>query len=95
MTWLAFLPPDSRAVVTALPRQCGLARRLIAMGLTPGAEVHVLQNRGRGPLIIEVHGVRLALGRGQAARVAVDSLTPSGSEESASVAQPDESDAEA
>ena len=31
----------------------------------------MLQNRGRGPLIVEVHGARLALGRGQAARVAV------------------------
>ena len=81
MTWLAFLPQDFRAVVTALPRQRGLARRLIAMGLTPGAEVRVLQNRGRGPLIIEVHGVRLALGRGQAIRVAVDAVAPSGLEE--------------
>ena len=41
------------------------------MGLTPGAEVRVLQNRRGGPLIIEVHGVRLALGRMQAARVTV------------------------
>ncbi len=81
MTWLAFLPADSRAVVTALPHQRGLARRLIALGLTPGAEVRVLQNRGRGPLIIEVHGVRLALGRGQAARVATEALGPSGLEE--------------
>jgi hypothetical protein len=47
------------------------------MGLTPGAEVRVLQNRGRGPLIIEVHGVRLALGRGQAARVATEAIAPS------------------
>ena len=81
MTWLAFLPQDSRAVVTALPRPRGLARRLISMGLTPGAEVRVLQNRGRGPLIIEVHGVRLALGRGQAARVATEAIAPAGLEE--------------
>lgn len=32
----------------------------------------VLQNWGRGPLIVEVHGARLALGRGQAARVEVE-----------------------
>jgi ferrous iron transport protein A len=72
MTSLAELPAESRAVVEALPRSQGLARRLIALGLTTGAEVRVLQNRGRGPLIIEVHGVRLALGRGQAARIDVE-----------------------
>ncbi len=71
MTSLAQLPCDSRAIVSALPHSHGLAKRLISMGLTPGAEVRVLQNRGHGPLIIEVHGARLALGRGQAARVIV------------------------
>jgi ferrous iron transport protein A len=74
MTWLALLPSDSRAVVSSLPRSRGLAKRMIAMGLTPGAEVRVIQNRGRGPLIVEVHGARLALGWGQAARVAVEPL---------------------
>lgn len=71
MTSLTQLPSLSRAVVVALPHFRGLAERLISMGLTPGAEVQVLQNRRRGPLIIEVHGVRLALGRMQAARVTV------------------------
>lgn len=74
MTSLVQLPPQSRAVVTTLPAAHGLARRLIAMGLAPGSEVRVVQNRGHGPLIIEVHGVRLALGRGQAARVLVERL---------------------
>lgn len=71
MTSLAQTPPYSRCVVASLPHAQGLAKRLIALGLTPGAEVCVLQNRGRGPLIVEVHGARLALGRGQAARVMV------------------------
>lgn len=75
MTWLALLPSGSRAVVSALPSSRGLAKRLIALGLTQGAEVRVLQNRGRGPLLIEVHGCRLALGWGQAMRVAVDPLS--------------------
>lgn len=72
MTWLALLTPGSRAIVVTLPHARGLAKRLIAMGLTPGAEVRMVQNRGRGPVIVEVHGVRLALGRGQAAWVAVE-----------------------
>jgi len=44
-------------------------------GLNPGSEIQNLQNWGRGPLIVEVHGARLALGRGQAARVVVEPLT--------------------
>lgn len=72
MTPLEQLPPETRAVVAALPSSPGLARRLIAMGLVPGSEVRIVQNRGHGPLIVEVHGARLALGRGQAARVLVE-----------------------
>lgn len=81
MTPLVHLPPGSRAVVVDLPHARGLAKRLIALGLTPGAELVVLRNWGHGPLLIEVHGARLALGRGQAARVGVEPLSslPSGS----------------
>jgi ferrous iron transport protein A len=82
MTSLADLCRYSRAVVAGLPHSRGLAKRLIALGLTPGAEVRVLQNRGHCPLIIEVHGARLALGRGQAARVTVDLLPPSEEDDS-------------
>jgi ferrous iron transport protein A len=69
---LTHLPAGARATVQSLPHPHGLARRLVALGLNPGAEVLVLQNRGSGPLIVEVHGARLALGRGQAARVVVE-----------------------
>lgn len=72
MTPLTGLEKGSRGRVTGLPHQHGLAKRLCALGLTPGAEVCVLQNRGSGPLIIEVHGARLALGRRQADRVAME-----------------------
>lgn len=73
---LARLGLCSTAVIVSLPRSPGLARRLISLGLLPGAEVKVLQDWGRGPLIVEVHGARLALGRGQAARVGVEPLAP-------------------
>jgi Fe2+ transport system protein FeoA len=69
-----------RGTVTCLPPGHALAKRLIALGLNPGAEVCVLENRGRGPLIVEVHGARLALGRGQAERVDCKPLpAPAGS----------------
>jgi ferrous iron transport protein A len=74
VTPLAHLPRGSRGVVSGLPHPHGLAKRLCALGLTPGAEVCVVQNRGSGPLIVEVHGARLALGRGQADRVAVEPM---------------------
>jgi ferrous iron transport protein A len=68
---LIHLPICTPAEVVALPKIHGLARRLIALGLTTGSRVEVLSNWGSGPVIIEVHGARLALGRGQAARVMV------------------------
>ncbi len=72
MSTLAHLPEKTFAKVVALPCGRGLAARLIALGLTPGCEVCVLQNRGRGPVIVEVHGARVALGRGQAEKVLVE-----------------------
>jgi ferrous iron transport protein A len=56
----------------SLPKGRSLAQRLLTLGISPGAEIVNLQNRGRGPLIVQVHGVRLALGRGQATRVMVE-----------------------
>jgi len=72
MSTLAELPSGARAQVASLPAHHGLARRLIALGLIPGSEVCVLQNRGRGPLIVEAHGARIALGRNHADRVMID-----------------------
>jgi ferrous iron transport protein A len=75
MSNLAHLPENAVAKVLALPHGRGLAGRLIALGLTPGSEVCVLQNRGRGPVIVEVHGARVALGRGQAEKVVVEPVS--------------------
>ncbi len=72
MTPLTDMPSGARGRVASLPEQHGLAKRMCALGLTPGSEVCVLQNRAKCPLIVEVHGARLALGRGQADRVTVE-----------------------
>ncbi|MGD2143703.1 MAG: FeoA family protein [Anaerolineae bacterium] len=45
--------------------------RMTALGFTPGADVSVVQNYGRGPLIARVRGARIALGRGEAEHVQV------------------------
>jgi Fe2+ transport system protein FeoA len=51
----------------------GFARRLIDMGLTPGAQVTVVKSAPfHGPLEVLVRGSRLALGRGMAEKIVVE-----------------------
>jgi ferrous iron transport protein A len=49
-----------------------LTSRLTSLGLTPGVKVQVLQNHGRGPIIINVRGTHVALGRGEAEKLLVE-----------------------
>jgi ferrous iron transport protein A len=49
--------------------------RLASLGFTPGARVDMTQNYGRGPLIVIVRGTRVALGRGEAAKIFVERNT--------------------
>lgn len=46
--------------------------RAAALGFTPGAKVTVVQNYGRGPIIVAVRGTRLALGRGEALKIRIE-----------------------
>ena len=48
--------------------------RMVALGFTPGVEVAVVQNYGRGPLLVTVRDARVALGRGEALKVLVEAL---------------------
>ncbi len=57
-------------VVDLAGGRCMLSR-MTALGFTPGADVTVVQNYGRGPLIARVREARIALGRGEAKRVYV------------------------
>ncbi len=68
---LSALGPGEHGVVVQLNGGRGLVSRMAAMGFTPGAEVTVLQNFGRGPLIARVRDARVALGRGEAGRIYV------------------------
>ena len=49
-----------------------LRHRLTELGLTPGVELKVMQDKG-GPLLLAVHDTRLALGRGMAHKIIVQS----------------------
>jgi|Deesub1362B_J571_1020462.scaffolds.fasta_scaffold05873_2 ferrous iron transport protein A len=68
---LNVLQPGEHGIVVQLAGGRGLLGRMTALGFTPGAEVTVLQNFGRGPLIVRVRDARVALGRGEAGRIFV------------------------
>ncbi len=72
---LAQLAPGERGRVEAIQGGQGLVSRLAALGIIPGTVVTVLGNAGAGPVILEARGSRLALGRGQAARIVVRVVT--------------------
>lgn len=68
---LSALKPGEQGVVTEI--RCGrnLLCRMTSLGFTPGARVTIVQNYGHGPLIAQVRGARIALGRGEAGRIQV------------------------
>jgi len=68
---LAGLPDGVRARLARVEAGQGLRARLTAMGLRPGVEVQVVNNRGAGPFVVAVHGTRIVLGRGMAHKVYV------------------------
>jgi ferrous iron transport protein A len=77
MTPLTSLPQGARAVVTDLVGGHAFQQRVASMGLQAGYEIRVLQNHRRGPMLIAVGDTRLALGRGMARKVFVESATGS------------------
>ena len=71
MVPLTKLEVGETGVVRRLDGGRGLIGRLAVLGFTPDAEVTMLQNFGRGPLIVTVRDTRIALGRGEAGKVRV------------------------
>jgi DtxR family transcriptional regulator, Mn-dependent transcriptional regulator len=68
---LADVPSNRYATVRRLARGGALAARCLALGFTPGTRVQMVQNIGRGPIIVTVRDTRVALGRGEARAIAV------------------------
>ena len=69
---LTELSVNHQATVSAFNFGAIEATRLVSLGLTPGAEVSMSQNYGRGPLIVTVRGTHVAIGRGEAAKILVE-----------------------
>jgi ferrous iron transport protein A len=73
-TLLTELKSGTRAVVREMRGGRSILSRLSAMGLSVGSELEVLNNRGRGPLLVLVRDTRIALGRGEAQKIVVEEL---------------------
>nr|WP_297068553.1 FeoA family protein [Thermococcus sp.] len=71
---LSSLAPGERGVVVNLHGGPSFRSRLYAMGLAPSAIIQVIGRYSRGPIIVEVGGTRLAIGKGMAARISVRKL---------------------
>lgn len=71
MVPLSKLDAGEVGVVRELRGGRGVVGRLAVLGFTPDAEVMMVQNFGRGPLIVTVRDTRIALGRGEAGKIRV------------------------
>ena len=72
---LGHLRPGEVGVVRELAGGWGFVSRLATLGFTPGVEITMVQNFGRGPIIVLVRDTRVALGRGEAGKVLVRRMT--------------------
>ena len=68
---LGEVPEGARARVHQIQGGRGFLGRMAALGFTVGAPLRLLQNAGRGPVIVLIRDTRVALGRGEALRVLV------------------------
>lgn len=60
-----------KCIVEGIERGHTLKKKLLDLGLTPGTEFRVINKRLNGPVIIEVRGTRLVLGRGIAKKISI------------------------
>jgi ferrous iron transport protein A len=66
------LAPGVRGFVSKLQGGRGFLSRLASMGVSVGCQIEVLQNPMHGPLLVLVRDTRIALGRGEAAKILVE-----------------------
>ena len=65
-----------RVVLVQLNMPKTSANRLLSLGFTPGVEISITQNYGRGPMVVYVRGARVALGRSEASDILVKQENP-------------------
>lgn len=53
----------------------GMLGRCLSLGFTPGSPVKMVENYGRGPVLVRVHDTQVALGRGLAEKIIINKNT--------------------
>ncbi len=53
---------------------CGMKKRLTDLGITPGTHIQIIKNQGRGPLLVYVRDVRIAIGRSLAQAIMCEKM---------------------
>jgi len=71
---LAMVDRPARVRVVGILGGPGVHHRLAQLGVYPGAVLLVAGPRRRGPVLVEVYGSRIALGRGIAHKILVELL---------------------
>jgi ferrous iron transport protein A len=66
---LAFFPENTEGKIVGLAGGRGLTQRLAEMGFTPGTKVRVSCSQYPGPILVDIKGSRVALGRGVAMKI--------------------------
>ena len=71
---LAFLQEGEEGEVVGFSGGRGMVQRLSDMGFTPSEKVKVLTSSSPGPVLVDVKGSRIALGRGIAMKIIVNGV---------------------
>ena len=71
---LAMARPGELVTVTMVRAGWGLQRKLADMGLTPGVQIRIINSQMSGPVLIDLRGSRVALGRGIAHKIIVEEV---------------------
>lgn len=69
---LADLKTGEHAFFIHIQADKAIASRLTSLGFTPGVELEMTQNYGHGPLVVNIRGTRVALGRQEARNITVN-----------------------
>lgn len=69
MSLLSSLEKDQTVVVSGLSGDQRFVSRASAIGFTPDTPVTMMQNIGRGPVLVYLRDTQVALGRDEAAKI--------------------------
>ena len=68
---LAFMMPGERGEIVEIRGGMRFAQKLYGMGLTPSTIIEVIVSNPSGPILINVRGSRVAIGKGMAMKIMV------------------------